>query len=362
MDLTEYLDEFAARDWQDLTAGGPVRVAMVGLGWWTTDRAVPAVESSEFCETRVLVSSSTEKAEAAVDSVETAERGVSYEEFHEGVAADEYDAVYVCTPNALHLDHVEAAAALGKDVLCEKPMEVSVDRARRMVEACEDGDVTLMVAYRLHTEPLARRARELVDEGFVGDPVFVAGNMSQPLLEMIPNPDQWRLNEDLSGGASVMDIGVYPLNTTRFLLDADPAEVRATMHSDHDAFADVPDEYAAFQVTFEDGTYGTYTASQNAYNTDHLRVTGTEGELRLERAFHMSEDRTLTVARDGSRTRFEYDSVDQMTEEFDYFAHCLLTDETPYADGRHGLVDLATLRAIYEAGETGSAVDVSTER
>jgi len=59
----------------------------------------------------------------------TIDHAITYDEYHDGVAADAYDAVYVCTPNALHLPYVETAAELGKDVLCEKPMEGSLERA-----------------------------------------------------------------------------------------------------------------------------------------------------------------------------------------------------------------------------------------
>ena len=99
--------EFDSRDWQTAT-DGTVRYALVGLGWWTTDVAVPAIEESTFCETTVLVSGSAEKATRLADESDV-ERGITYEQYHEGVAADEYDAVYVATPNAYHLDYVETA-------------------------------------------------------------------------------------------------------------------------------------------------------------------------------------------------------------------------------------------------------------
>jgi len=92
MSLDEFLDSYDRRDWQTAGPGaGPVRFALVGLGWWTTDVAMPAIEESTFCETTVLVSGSREKAQRV-----TGERDVdaiTYEEFHDGAAADAYDAV-----------------------------------------------------------------------------------------------------------------------------------------------------------------------------------------------------------------------------------------------------------------------------
>ena len=185
--LDGLFDGFTERDWRT-DAAGTVRFAMIGLGWWTTEMAMPAAADSELCETTVVVSSSKERATDLADAHATVEHGVTYDEFHDGAASEAYDAVYIATPNALHLQYAETAADLDKAILCEKPMEATVERAEDLVAACEG--VTLMVAYRMHTEPAVRRMKELIDDGFIGDPVQVHGHMSQQLLEMIPDPDQ----------------------------------------------------------------------------------------------------------------------------------------------------------------------------
>ncbi|MFB6308907.1 MAG: D-xylose 1-dehydrogenase Gfo6 [Haloarculaceae archaeon] len=348
------LSEFSRRDWQTDDDPGTVRFAMIGLGWWTREEAIPAVEASEFCETTVVVSSSTEKAQRNTGLADSIEHGITYDEFHEGVAEDAYDAVYICTPNALHLPHVEAAAELGKDVLCEKPMEASVERGEQMIDACDSAGVELMIAYRMHTEPTVRRAKELLAEGAIGEPALIHGNMSQRLLEVIPDENQWRLDPDLSGyGTSVMDLGLYPLNTARFILEDDPVSVQATTTvEDEDVFGDVQDERAVYQLHFSGGALAACTASQNAHESGHLRITGTEGEIVLEPAFFNRQDRGFSLTVNGQRTAVDYEPVNQMREEFDYFAHCLLTGTRPYADGEHGLVDMKAMRAIYEAAES----------
>jgi xylose dehydrogenase (NAD/NADP) len=351
-------ENFTERDWQTTDDAGTVRFAMIGLGWWTRTEAIPAVEESEFGETTVLVSGSKEKARDATDLAESIEHALTYEEFHDGAAADAYDAVYICTPNALHLPYVETAADLGKDVLCEKPMESTVPRAQEIVDVAEDSDVQAMIAYRMQTEPAVRRAREIVESGLIGDPVVVHGNMSQPLLDIIPDPDQWRLDRDLSGGATVKDIGLYPINTTRFVLDSDPTAVQARVTHDHEAFADVGDEYAAFTLVFPDGVYATCTASQNAYQSSHLRVTGTEGEVEIDPAFFNRQDRGFRLSVGDEHYDLGFDQVNQMTEEFEYFAHCLLTDTPAYPDAEHGFVDMRVMEAIYEAAEVDRPVEV----
>ncbi|MFC7081341.1 D-xylose 1-dehydrogenase Gfo6 [Halorussus caseinilyticus] len=357
--MDDALSEFGRRDWETETDLESVRFAMVGLGWWTREEAIPATEQSDRCETTVVVSGHHDKAEDVAEIADDTATAITYDEFHDGAATDEYDAVYVATPNAKHLEFAESAAEFGKAVLCEKPMEATPERARRMVETCEDADVTLMVAYRMQTEPAVRRARELVREGAIGDPMVVHGSMSQDLLEMIPNPDQWRLNPDLSGpGTSVMDLGIYPLNTARFVLDADPTAVSSFARSTGDAFSDVPDEVATFQVEFDDGTLAACSASQNASQSSHLKVVGTEGEVSVEPAFFDRQNRKFALEVDGNRMSLDYKQVDQMLEEFDYFAHQLRTDGDIYPDGRHGLADIEAMAAIYESADEGSVMEL----
>lgn len=356
--MLDWLENYDSRTWQTTTEG-TVRYALIGLGWWTVDVALPAIESSDLGEATVLVSSSSGKAERVADDHGVG-IGISYDEFHDGEAADEYDAVYVGTPNSYHLEYVETAAELGKAVICEKPMEATVERAERMVEACEEADVPLMIAYRMHTDPAVQRARELIADGFLGEPVSVYGNNSQRLLKMIPDEDQWRLDPDRSGyGTSVMDLGIYSINTARYLLDRDPVAVQSRMASPHEAFADVPDERSAATLVLDGDVQMVTTASQNAQEDTQLKLTGTEGQIDLRPAFHgratlhlKRGDLTATVENEA------FDSEREMEAEFDYFADRVLTGGDIDADGRHGLEDMRIIRAIHRAAERGDVVEL----
>ncbi|SDN23447.1 xylose dehydrogenase (NAD/NADP) [Halogranum gelatinilyticum] len=364
MSLDDLLQGVRTRDWEALDSG-TLRLAIIGLGWWTRQQAIPAIQASEFCEATVAVSSSHEKANDTVEATPTITTGLTYDEFVAGEATDEYDAVYICTPNALHLPYAEAAAEHDKAVLCEKPVEATLERAEELVDATED--VPLMVAYRMQTDPQVRLMRDLVAEGAIGEPVAVHGHMGQQMLDFVSgDPDQWRLNPDLAGyGATVMDLGIYPLNTARFVLGTDPVSVTAQMHSEDEAFRDVPDQHATFTIEFDDGTYAACTASQHSHLSGHLRFVGTEGELLLEPTFLGESPQTLTYRTmngreveldDGRRDVF----ADEMTEEFDYFADHVLREEPLTPDGDHALVDMRALAAIYEAAETGQEVDLDS--
>lgn len=221
MDLTDYFDEFMRRDWQTITEGA-VRIAVIGLGEFAYNRALPAIRDSELCETTLLVSGSPQKAEWVADEFDVA-HVIDYGAFHDGDGTDDYDAVYVATPPAFHREYTETAARLGKHVLCEKPLARNVSEAERMIEACVEGGVTLMTAYRLRTEPAVRRMRELIRDGVIGTPVRVKGGFSSRLLDTI-DPDSWRLDPDIAGGGALLDLGVYPLTSRAFCSTVIPGQ------------------------------------------------------------------------------------------------------------------------------------------
>ncbi|NHN59013.1 MULTISPECIES: D-xylose 1-dehydrogenase Gfo6 [Halorussus] len=360
MNLDSYTERFATRDWQTAEEG-TVRVALLGLGGFARDHVLPALEGhaatdrTQFCEVSALISGSSGKAESVADEYGV-EAVLTYDEFEAGEGVDAFDAVYVAGPNALHLDYARTAADHGKHVLCEKPIETTADRAREMVRVCEEADVTLMVAYRPQVEPAHRRLREMVRDGVLGDPVAFHGWFTGHILEQ-GGPDQWRLDPELAGGGALMDVGVYPLNAVRFLLDADPVGARATTSAPDDQFEGL-DEHVAFQLEFPGGATASCTASYDAQADDRLRIVGTDGQVEMNPAFNSEIHPTLEIGVGDECAAYTGPYVNEVAEEFDYFAHCVLTDTDPEPDGRDSVADMEAVEAIYESAETGRRVDV----
>jgi len=333
-------------------------MAVVGLGWFGRDIAIPGIERSDHCELGAVVSGDREKAKAVATEAD-ADRALTYDEYADGAGADAYDAVYVVTPNALHLPHVRTAAAHGKHVLCEKPLESTADRGRELVAVCDEAGVELMTAYRMQATRSVRWVREQLRDGVVGDPVQVHGEFSFDLLAD-GDPDQWRLDPDLAGGGALVDIGVYPLNTARFLLDADPVAVSAETTERPPEFDGV-EEHVAFQLAFPDGVTASCTASYGAGTANRLSVLGTEGRVVLEPVFDVDTDRTITVERDGAAVSVDVTEPPEITEEFDYFATAALTDMETEPDGADGVVDTEVIEAVYESVDSGRRVSLPEE-
>jgi 1,5-anhydro-D-fructose reductase (1,5-anhydro-D-mannitol-forming) len=134
------------------------------------------------------------------------------------------DAVYVSTTNDLHAEQTVAAARAGKHVLCEKPLALSLSDAVRMREACADSGVVLGTNHHLRGAPTIRAMRELVAGGAIGD--VVAGRVFHTTL--LPDAMRtWRLNRPEAGAGVIFDLTVHDVDTIRFLLGDEVAEVTA---------------------------------------------------------------------------------------------------------------------------------------
>ncbi|WP_254528580.1 D-xylose 1-dehydrogenase Gfo6 [Natrinema gelatinilyticum] len=355
MGLEDAFSHFTRRDWQREPARGRIRLAVIGVGSFARQRALPAIADSTYCETSVLVARSPGRVSDVVEKY-GANHVVSYDGFLAGDHVDAYDAIYIAAPNAFHGRYATTAAEYGKHVLCEKPLEITVDRARTVVDACADAGVTLMTAYRLQTEPTVRRTRELVREDVIGDVVQVHGGFSHPLLTD-SGPDTWRLDPDIAGGGALVDLGIYPLNTIRFVLDSEPTGVYATTRSEDSPFANV-DEHVAFQLDYETDVTASCTASFDAHASSALEFVGTEGMIDIESPFGGVVPQEMTIESGDMRMEYTGPRIDEVREEFDYFGYCVLTGTDPEPDGEDGVMDLRTVEAAYESAETGYRVDL----
>ena len=152
----------------------------------------------------------------------------SYETFDKIVDNPDVDIVYVVTPNSLHRTFTERAAKAGKHVMCEKPMATSSADCEAMIAACKKAGRKLMIGYRSRFQAHNIEAIKLIRDGAVG-PVR---HISTDHGFTIGDPTQWRLKKALSGGGSLMDIGIYSLNAARYLTGEEPVAVNAMESTD----------------------------------------------------------------------------------------------------------------------------------
>lgn len=275
-----------------------------------------------------------------------------------GRMADNPDikAVYVVTPNGLHLRDVRAAADAGKHVLCEKPMATSSDEARAMIAACQEAGVKLMVAYRCQYEPYNRHAVRLVRQGEHGTPKLIEAVNTQ----VQGTPGQWRFKKALAGGGALPDIGIYCLNAARFYTGEEPIEVFGRIFSPpgDPRYAEV-EETVAFMLRFPSGLIANCSASYGAHESKDMAVRLSDAWIELPNAFAY-EGQQLTVARrsgdNEAVAEIRLGGKNQFAEEIDHMASCVIEDLRPHTPGEEGLQDHLVMEAIYRSAETGQPV------
>jgi xylose dehydrogenase (NAD/NADP) len=239
------------RPWQKSINNDPVQIAVAGIGTFAQEWVLPAFKQTDYCECPVVVSGRSRPELAETHDV------LTYDEFDAGVSAHQYDAVYVTTPNDRHLEIATTAAELGKDILCEKPIEATLPRARRLVDVCAEQNVALMVGNRVQFKPTIRYVRRLIEQGMIGTPVHVHSSSSFDVLSQ-GGTDQWRLDPERGGGA-LLDIGVYPINTIRYLLDTDLSPTFVRSH--HSSEIDDVEAHSEFHLSLDDGGRAVCTIS-----------------------------------------------------------------------------------------------------
>ncbi|MFP4622802.1 MAG: Gfo/Idh/MocA family oxidoreductase [Gemmatimonadota bacterium] len=335
-----------------------VGYAVVGLGWISQAAMLPAFANARHARLAALVSGGTDKRRRLAERyhLDPERDTYAYDAFEACLARDDVDAVYIAVPNHLHGEYTERAAAAGVHVLCEKPMAVTGEECRAMIRACDEAGVELMVAYRLHFDPANLVAVERVRSGAIGRTRVFSATFTQQV-----EAGDIRLMPPERGGGPLYDIGIYCINAARYLFRAEPEAVWATRASRPQARFDQAGEMMSCVLRFPGDRLATFTCSFGAHAVSVFHLVGDAGALRMDNAFNFTGERRLEVVGDDGGTR-TFSETDQFGPQLDYFAGCVREDRRPEPDGEEGLVDVRIIRALYEALEDGSAVEIDVRR
>jgi predicted dehydrogenase len=334
----------------------PVGYAVVGLGGIAQQAVLPAFGNTKDARLAAVVSGDKEKAGRLAQQFH-ADSHYSYSEFAACLRNPEVEAVYITTPPGEHEKYTMQAARAKKHVLCEKPLSTTVDACRRMVKACRDNKVLLMTAYRKYFEPGSVALKKIISSGELGrvDIIHTAFTEFRPVGDSTPD---WMLKRKLSGGGPLMDLGVYCVNTTRWLVDEDPVQATAFQWTrDRKRFKEV-EEGIAFRLNFPSGLVLQGTASWGSVLTSFIQVHGEKGWASLSPAFAFEDDRRLSGKISGKWFGKEFTAIDEFALELDAFAASIRENRKPEPDGEQGMRDIVIIDAIYRAAKKGRPVSI----
>jgi predicted dehydrogenase len=329
--------------------------AVVGLGSIAKSSVLPAFAHSKHAKLVAVVGRDKKKSEALALEFKAKAAYVS-SEFLKCLANPAVEAVYIATPPGEHLNLLRQSARAGKHVLCEKPLAATVGQAQKMVDACRTNKVLLMTAYRKHFEPGSLYIKDLLGRGMLGRIDTIHTAFSE--LHVEGKSPAWLLDAKLAGGGPLTDLGVYCVNTTRFLLGEDPATVTAqSWRTDKRRYCQV-EEGISFRFTFPSGVVAHGSSSYGAALSSILFIQGTNGWLSLSPAFPFDEERLLTGKIGGRWFEKKFEIVDEFAPEIDAMSKAILTHQPIQPDGVEGLRDMQIIRAIYDSAKKHKSIAI----
>lgn len=192
------------------------------------------------------------------------------------ISDPDVDAVYIATPVDCHCPQTIAAAHAGKHVLCEKPMAMEPDECEQMIQACEEANVQLAVAYYRRFYPVLARIRTWIQDGRIGRILSIGCVTGNP--NRFPS-DDWRVVQNRGGGGPLMDIGSHRLDLLLSLFGpAEHVKASVTKSPHYEA-----EEMATLLIEFHQGVQGLLQCYFGTTNTpDRLEIIGTDGRIHIE--------------------------------------------------------------------------------
>jgi len=291
--------------------------------------------------------------------------GKFFTDYRNLLALKDVDAVSVCTPPFAHASVTCDAAAAGKHVLCEKPMAMNAEEAKRMVDACKRTGVKLGICHaRSRFNQAAEMARKYVSSGKLGTVYYVRVSRfrrrGRPGLDILES-SKWFLDSSKAGGGALADIGCYDIDLILYLLGSpQPSAVSAMTFRGVGTPPKITtpydvEEHAALLVRFVNGSAATFEIAwaSNMDRGEGVVLFGTRGGLKLEPF-------TLYAEQGGKQMAVSVNISGKPTGDFinDFVTVCL-KDRAPKTPGEDGLKVMQIISMAYASARLGREVTLS---
>jgi predicted dehydrogenase len=325
----------------------PLRVACIGMGWWSDVLADAIVRSGKLKIAACYTRSEEKRAKFA------AKYGCKAAPSYAAILEDRsIEAIVNTTPNNVHLETTRAAAAAGKHVFLDKPVANTIAEARAITEACQKSGVVLAIGYQRRRESEFRWIRRQIDDGVFGRLVNAEANISRDRLGKI-DLSSWRYTAEGMPGGVMLQIGVHYTDVLEYLLG--PVKAVSGSLAQLVLPGDNPD-VASLILEHESGALSTVNASYASASEYYLmNVYGKEASAYYD--FHQG---LRFLKRGAERSELvAVAKVDAFVDELEEFARAARGEGKPEMDGEAATRSLAVIRAGIESARTGRRVTVA---
>jgi predicted dehydrogenase len=325
-----------------------VRWGVLGVAAIAVKKVIPAMQRGTDSEIVAIASRDAGKAAEAARSLGIPKAYGSYDEL---LRDPDVEAIYNPLPNHLHVPWSIRCAEAGKHVLCEKPIGMNIEEARQLLAARDRTGVRIGEAFMVRTHPQWLRARELVRTGTIGNLRSIMGFFSYTNRD----PNNIR-NIPVYGGGGLMDIGCYPIFTSRFIFGEEPKRAMGLLEFDPEMGAD---RLTSAMLEYPSG-HAVFTCSTQLVPYQRMQIFGTKGRIEIEIPFNAPPDRPTRLWFDDGRDLFgggiqteQFDTCDQYTIQGDAFSRAIRGQEEIPVPLESALDNMRVIEAVTRSARTG---------
>lgn len=264
-------------------------------------------------------------------------------------ASPEVDAVFITSPDAMHLGDCLLAISHGKAVLCEKPLAMNAAEARTIVGAAEEAGVFFGVGQNFRFNHSVEWMREQILAGRIGRPQLAHAQYCYPARS---SARKWIVDPELATGGPIADVGVHCIDTLRYLLGEEVVSVSTLAHSDE--FSGRVDAISTLQIAMTGGVYANVTASGRALYRTVIEIIGSEGALIAENGFSVDRPVEVVLRRAGDVVEsVTVHNEDGYTRMLDAFAAAFHGSGTFPSTGVDAVHNMRAVDAAYGSWRSG---------
>lgn len=327
-----------------------VRWGIIGSGDVAEKKGGPALYNVESSRLVAVMSRREEKAQDFA-SRHGAER--HYSRVEDLLGDEEINAVYVATPPSSHMEIVAMTARAGKHVLLEKPMAMTVEECERIIEACREYGVSLMVAYYRRFFPVVEHMKRLVEQGNIGRVVRARAQTTSFYAPRADGERSWLSDPGIAGGGFLTDVGTHRLDLLAHILGP-PREVAAFV--DTQTLDVAVDDSSPLAMRFENGVHATAEFNWNVgVPVDEFEVCGTAGRI-LCRGLDAGE--LDLISANGKQSFLLPASSITHRGLVEHYVQCILENRLNLLPGEEGMVATSITEAAYLSSEQGRSVEL----
>jgi predicted dehydrogenase len=327
---------------------GKVKWGVLGVASIARRKVIPAMQQGEWSEVAGIASRDLGRAREAAEKFGIAKAYGSYEEL---LADPDIEAVYIPLPNHLHLPWSVKAMEAGKHVLCEKPIGLNAAEARELQAASRRTGRKCGEAFMVRSHPQWLRARELVRSGRIGELRAISASFSYFDREVGSIH-----NNFAGGGGALLDIGCYPINTSRFIFGEEPTRVIGLVERDPEMKID---RLTSAILEYPSGRTAFTCSTQLVYHQS-MEIFGTQGRIVLEMPYSAPLNAPTNMVIEEGRAGAGNNSVvetiaacNQYTLQGDAFSRAIREGGDVPVPIEDAIKNMAVIDAVFRSGDTG---------